>query len=287
MGLAGRYYAATRDTDTTWFLPDDVISPALDDGVYDVLVTITDSQGRVGTDVTTDELTIDTLAPIVTVDSLVTIDSTPELTGTVDDPTATLQITVDGGMYTAINHGDGTWTLPDNTISPALDNGVYDIHVTATDAAGNVGTDGTTDELSVYTPGITISPISGLLVAEGGGDDAFTIVLDSEPTADVTITLTPDAQVELSVDGGFNFSDSASLTFGPADWMTPQTVVVRAVDDSQLEGNHVGLVSFSTASADPDYDALPVDDLTIDIIDNETVNVESVVINDGSSGGRW
>ena len=59
----------------------------------------------------------------------------------------------------ATNQGDGTWTLADNTITPPLADGVYDVQVTATDAVGNVGTDATTDELTIDTaaPVVTVT----------------------------------------------------------------------------------------------------------------------------------
>ena len=134
------------------------------------------------------------------------------------------------------------------------------------------------------TAGVTLSPTSGLWVPEGGRNDTFVVILDSEPTADVTVTLTPDSQVELSVDGGITFSDSALLTFSSTNWMTLQNIVVRAVDDSQLEGNHDGVVTFSTASTDPHYNGVAIDDLVVEVVDNDTVNVESIVVNDGSAG---
>ncbi|WP_332606440.1 hypothetical protein, partial [Acinetobacter sp. ESBL14] len=59
------------------------------------------STGTVSTDVT---------APIVTVDDDLSNDATPALTGTVNDPTATIVVTVDGVNYPAVNNGDGTWT---------------------------------------------------------------------------------------------------------------------------------------------------------------------------------
>src|SRR5690606_10022227 len=58
--------------------------------------TFTDLAGNPGTGDTldgTDGFTVDILAPIVTVDDLTTPDTTPPLTGTVDDPTATIVVT--------------------------------------------------------------------------------------------------------------------------------------------------------------------------------------------------
>ncbi|WP_035359181.1 Ig-like domain-containing protein, partial [Acinetobacter calcoaceticus] len=78
---------------------------------------------------------VDAVAPTVALNDLLTNDSTPALTGTVNDPTATVVVNVDGVDYPATNNGDGTWTLADNTL-PALTDGPHTVTVTATDAAG-------------------------------------------------------------------------------------------------------------------------------------------------------
>ena len=68
---------------------------------------------------------------------MMTNDSTPALTGTVNDPTATVVVNVDGVDYPAVNNGDGTWTLAQYT--SCVNDGPHTITVTATDAAGNAG----------------------------------------------------------------------------------------------------------------------------------------------------
>ncbi|WP_228143336.1 Ig-like domain-containing protein, partial [Acinetobacter nosocomialis] len=83
--------------------------------------------------------TVDAVAPAVTVTTTLTNDSTPALSGTINDPTAKVVVTVDGVNYPATNNGDGTWTLADNTL-PVLTDGPHTVTVTATDPAGNVGT---------------------------------------------------------------------------------------------------------------------------------------------------
>ena len=108
-------YTATNNGDGTWTLADNSIAPALADGTYDVSVSATDAVGNVGSDASVDELVVDTTAPVVTVNGLSTADNTPQLTGTVSDPTATVEVTVNGATYTATNNGDGTWTLADNS----------------------------------------------------------------------------------------------------------------------------------------------------------------------------
>ena len=98
---------------------------------------------------------IDTQDPIVTVDELATADQTPALTGTINDNEAEVVVTVDGNEYEEdVTVGSGVWSLADNKIDPALDRGyAYDVSVTATDVAGNAGSDSSMDELIVMIPG--------------------------------------------------------------------------------------------------------------------------------------
>lgn len=91
---------------------------------------------------------VDNTAPAVGVDSLTTNDTTPALTGTVDDVAASIQVQVDGQTGTAVNNGDGTWTLADDTLT-TLAEGTFEVAVTATDAVGNAGGDATSSELKV------------------------------------------------------------------------------------------------------------------------------------------
>ena len=164
----GTPYAANNNGDGTWTLPDDAIALALAPGVYDVSVSGTNAEPFNDTDDTTDELTIDLTAPVVTIDPLSTPDSTPALTGTVDDATAEVTVTINGNQFTATNNGDGTWILADNTINPALLNGTYDVLATATDPAGNAGVDATIDELIIATPPVSTIDLEDLLAANGG-----------------------------------------------------------------------------------------------------------------------
>ena len=73
----------------------------------------------------TGTVSADITPPVVALDDVLTNDSTPALTGTVNDPTATVVVNVDGADYPAVNNGDGTWT-PDNTL-PALTDGPHTI----------------------------------------------------------------------------------------------------------------------------------------------------------------
>jgi predicted extracellular nuclease len=95
---------------------------------------------------------------------------------------------------------------------------------------------------------------------EGGADGSYTIVLNTQPTADVTITLTTDDEVDVS---------PTSLTFSTANWDTLQTVTVTAVDDSDVEGTHTGTISHLVSSGDANYDGIVIDDVIVNIVDND------------------
>jgi lysophospholipase L1-like esterase len=77
--------------------------------------------------------------------------------------------------------------------------------------------------------GFIVSSVSGD-TTEAGGTASFTVRLATEPTADVTIDISSSDTSEGTV-------DKASLTFRAANWSTPQTVTVRGVDDSVVDGN--------------------------------------------------
>jgi hypothetical protein len=120
------------------------------EGTNTVEVRQTDVAGNVSA-VGTLTFTLDTSAPVVTVNMLSTIDSMPALSGTVDS-SASVLVTINGNSFVAINNGDGTWNLAGNAIAPALVGGTYDVVVAAVDEAGNTGYDSTSDELTILTP---------------------------------------------------------------------------------------------------------------------------------------
>ena len=86
-----------------------------------------------------------------------------------------------------------------------------------------------------------------LTTTEAGGTATFTVVLTSQPTADVTIGLSVSDATEGTVATG-------SLTFTPANWNVPQTVTVTGVDDPLDDGDVAyTIVTAAAVSADANY----------------------------------
>ena len=80
--------------------------------------------------------------------------------------------------------------------------------------------------------GITVSPASVLLalpLVESGEAGTYSLVLDSQPTDTVVITLAGNQ-------GGFLRLTPDTLTFTTSNWATPQTVSVMALDDGIAGG---------------------------------------------------
>jgi len=201
--------ALALGADDTWTL-DVPAGDALADGTYEVQARVTDAAGNVSVDTSTEELSVDTTAPSTpTVTAQASDSPTPVLEGTATlGAGETLTVEVDGRIYTLgdgalVSEGEGTWTL---TVPEALAEGVYDVTVTVTDAAGNASTETSSGELTVDTTAPpTPTPVLDLVAASDSGEsdadevtNLATVELEvvSEPG-----TLAPGSVVTLYVDG--------------------------------------------------------------------------------------
>lgn len=116
-----------------------------------------DSQGNLSLgSITSAQVNIDNISPVVDVTTLTTGDNRPALEGNVDDNSAALSLTVGGQTVSPTNDGDGTWSLADDVLAVIAD-GTYDIQISATDPAGNVGSDATNNELVIDTQAPTVT----------------------------------------------------------------------------------------------------------------------------------
>ena len=111
--------------------------------------------------------------------------------------------------------------------------------------------------------GVTLSETS-LGIAEGGSG-SYTVVLTSEPTADVTIESRAPASSDLTV-------NPSSLTFTSGNWDSPQTVAVSAADDNDFTDD-TGTITHRVRSSDSDYNNRSVDSVAVTVDDDEEVPV--------------
>jgi hypothetical protein len=116
-------------------------------------------------------------------------------------------------------------------------------------------------------PGVTVSPVSGLVTTASGGSASFIVLLNSPPHADVTLALISTNPAEGSL-------STSSLTFTPLDWNTPHTVTIVGLDDHVADGNATyAIVPTPTTSLDAVYNGLNAPDVTVTNINTDTAAV--------------
>ena len=142
-------------------------------------------------------------------------------------------------------------------------------------SAANVPVTVTDDD----TAGVTISETS-LDIEEGDSDD-YTVVLDTEPVGDVTVTIGGIAGTELSL-------DKTTLIFTTGNWDTAQTVRVAAEqDDDAVDEDEVTITHTVSSTIDTQYDGVAAGSVAVTVTDDDAVGVTisetSLEIEEGDS----
>ena len=117
--------------------------------------------------------------------------------------------------------------------------------------------------------GVEVGTISGN-TTESGGTSTFTVKLNSQPEADVTISVSSSNTDEGTV-------NPSSLGFSSSNWNTSQTVTVTGVDDSSdpvVDGNTSYKINLgNTVSSSTHYNDLKSGTLELSNTDNESPGV--------------
>lgn len=116
---------------------------------------------------------------------------------------------------------------------------------------------------------------------EGGDTARYSVVLSTQPTDVVTITISADGQSSVN---------PTVLTFDSSNWSTPQEVEVTANDDADVEGAHRTTITHTAASTDAHYNNIVIAAQAIDVVDNDAtvVSVENPVdIAEGDTGSTF
>ncbi len=149
------------------------------------------------------------------------------------DRTTTITHAISGGDYNAVNVPDVSVTLTDDDTAD----------ITVTETAGSTAT------------------------TEAGGTDTINVVLDTQPTSNVTIAVSSSDTSEGTV-------DKSSLVFTNSNWSTAQTVTVTGVDDNLADGDKsYNIVLAAAVSSDGNYNGIDPSDVSVTNTDNDTVGV--------------
>ncbi|MFA7277820.1 MAG: Ig-like domain-containing protein [Candidatus Gracilibacteria bacterium] len=212
----------------------------------------------------------------------------PNIDGTVERVYAANAEVYVGGSFATVNgdksrtnaasfeKADGTATGTAEPWNPTLSNTVYDVYVGATqiDLGGAFITQGYLARYVVATAGVTLSSAT-LSLTEGSIVDQYSVMLNSVPTGDVAIAITPDSNSTV---------DSSTITFTSSNWYTPQTIIVTPVNNLLVDGTHSTTIAHVATSADGGYNGITISDVTGTIYDNDVAVVETPEVPQGASG---
>ena len=226
----------------------------------DVTVSVTDDD-RAGVTVSESDLTV--------VEGgegsyTVVLTSKPEGSVTVTPSSdAETVATVSGALTFTADNWSTAQTVTVSGVDNNVDGGAGTTQVSHTVAGyGEV----TADSVSVTvtdddTAGVTVSP--GSVEVTEGGSAEYTVVLTSEPTASVTVSVS-GATGDVSVSG-------VPLTFSVSNWNEEQTVTVSA--DEDLDAVRDADVTLTHAATGGGYGAVSIGSVKVSVTENDTAGV--------------
>ena len=204
-------------------------------------------------------------------------------------PTAPVTITVTADPTdatadrTSLTFDTTTWnraqTVTVTGVDDDIDNPGNKRVTSITHSAAGGGYDGVTvddvpvDVIDDDTRGITVKPDKVSVPEDGSRKASWTVELDTQPTAAVTVVLAPPDAKTATL-------DRTSLSFAPGTWNRPQTVVVTGVDDDIDNPGDKRTVPVPHTGRGGDYQKLSGPSVTVDVIDDDD---EAVVVIDPTS----
>ncbi len=211
------------------------------------------------------------------------------------EPSASVTVTVAGasgdvtvdtdpdndGDQTTLTFTTGDWnTAQTVTVSAGNDGDTTNDSATLTHTASGGGYGSVTGNVVVTvedddTVGVTTATTDDTATEGSTSDTAtFTVVLNTQPSDNVAVTVTAPAGLELAGPGSNTFSGSAQLAFTASTWSAAQTVTVRATDDNTDSpiGRELS-VTYSTSSRDNNYHSLSGDAATVTVVDDDATTV--------------
>ena len=189
------------------------------------------------------------------------------------DVTVTIQVPDNADIavdQTALTFTTDNWNTPQTvTVTAAHDaDAVADDPVVLTHAVRGGDYEGVTAAGVVVTiveddtAGVTIS--TDVLEVPEGGSQSYTVVLDTEPAADVTVQIQVPDNADIAV-------DQTALTFTADDWNTPQTVTVTAAHDADAVTDEPVTIMHTVRGGD--YEGVTAAGVVVTIVEDDTAGV--------------
>ncbi len=280
------------ESGTSANIPVTIIDDSADEAGETVILFLSAGSGyTVGTDdVHTLTITDDDTAGVTISETSITIDEGDEGTYTVvldTQPASSVEITVASDTTSAVTVGTSsaslTFTMSNwNAAQTVTVTGVNDnvvvgrtatiSHTIASSAGDNAsypdGLDINTVDVTVTdddTAGVTVTETEGdTTVVEAGGTDIYEVVLDTQPTADVSVTPAPGAGATVN---------PMALTFTSANWNMVQTITVTGVNNAIDAADQEVTITHTASSSDLIYNVIVPAPVTATVTDDDATEV--------------
>ncbi len=167
--------------------------------------------------------------------------------------------TNDSNAMVAITSDDDTRTPGEAKLDLNVGSNTLTVTVTAEDTTTKTYT--ITVTRAANTPGVTVSTTALTVTEADMTGDTYTMVLNTQPTANVTVTVAGHVGTDVT-------PTPASLTFTTSNWTTAQAVTVTAGDDANRANETVSLTHGAT-SADANYHDITISSVTVTVDDND------------------
>jgi Ca2+-binding RTX toxin-like protein len=145
--------------------------------------------------------------------------------------------------------------------------GNYQFKVDGTTIQDNAGNSGDAAKNATFSivappsPGVTITQTNGNTnITEGSTTDTYRLVLKTQPTADVIVTIASNSQLT---------TNQQTLTFTSSNWNVAQEVTVTAIDDKVAQGDRTTNITHTLSSTDVNYANITIPALSLAISDND------------------
>ncbi len=111
--------------------------------------------------------------------------------------------------------------------------------------------------INIVAAGVQLSRTSELVTTEAGGSDTFTAVLTSQPTSEVSFTVSSSDTTEGTV-------PATPIVFSTTNWNVPQTITVTGVNDA-IDDDNVAytIITSAATSGDSRYSGAVIADVSV------------------------
>ncbi|WP_374940497.1 Ig-like domain-containing protein [Escherichia sp. GZ89] len=301
--FGGKTYTATVAANGTWALNVPAADlAALGQGAQTITASVNDRAGNPGQ--TTHALTVDTVAPTVTIATVAGDDiinnaeqlAGQTISGTTTAPVGqTLTLTLNGKTYTTTVQTGGSWsyTLGSADVTALADGNAWVINASVSNAIGNIGSSNHTITVDLSAPAMGIN-IDSLQADTGlSASDFITSVSPVVVNGSLTAALASNETAQISIDGGvtwstltvtgttWRYNDSRTLTDG--NYLYQVRVIDAAGNVGATDSQNVVI---DTTAPDPAVKTIAISAITTDtgLITNDFVTSDTTLAVSGTLG---